>query len=890
MLISSPFISSILFPQHCDRFGPPIHTYLLTRLFNLVFSQPQEQTSFSTSPTDLLFDLLVRETQRSFANFSLASNFAEALSKPFNLSKSLITKEQFEDLIEKSQLEPSQLLILASSLSSLYGSSSIETSSEVKSSKPNPTTTAKGGEQQTNSDPSVSPVASDHLRELVEASYGIMINGGSGEGDLAGGDGTSSSLASSEALELAIRALEKDGLLEQASSVGANSNLPQGLITIMTSLLSDKSTNTASNEEKPLLDRSHRRKLMTYLSERLSLETISRAIIQILPSLRFFDGKLPADLLLDLGFSGTQTKETFMAIWNRFSINPGKSGEREISKCLARLISASVGSKMNRGGVITPPPGSNPSPETIKALEEPPLDQDQQGNKTIDFETFVKSVNALLASSDGGSAGSGGKGSGGSDLDSALTIWSRIIRGLDDVPPSELIIPQGCRLESLATVLYSAPEGVAGLWGEWARPAWQLAAISGLLSLPNEIFSFCSNVFYPNSSISTSTSNAPSNSPPTSSTPEGIYATRIVSPEDVNNASLTIRNLAESVLNSNWNRRELIETIAREAGEKKPDQQTSEVSSQGGVKEPKEIATEWLEKGIKENPECVAIGLVMVKQPWNQVHSSLASKLLSMFLAGHPSHQLVFLRLWQIDWRYLLNSLKNLYNENQGNVSRILDVAQDLKILEAVLDLRVRELLDSDGNNSNEEEFITLKGEKLLEWNKQSFSSLDVAALASRREYLNLDKWLQDNINEFQQYSKSNPNNNNNGSGNQYTNGNLLIQKTLEFLDFKTKDDLKNQQRFLNDPNNPTSNSNSLPLMVQTVAIFLRVLRSNGDFMNSEEIEFFKVVRNLCLQLHPRLMNLAPGKENTEPGLQVVTFSSEIHKEVSISILGEVES
>lgn len=57
------------------------------------------------------------------------------------------------------------------------------------------------------------------------------------------------------------------------------------------------------------------------------------------------------------------------------------------------------------------------------------------------------------------------------------------------------------------------------------------------------------------------------------------------------------------------------------------------------------------------------------------------------------------------------------------------------------------------------------------------------------------------------------------------------------------------------------------------------MLRANGDSMTSEEIEYFKAVRNLCLQLHPRLMNLAPGTEGQEPGTQVTTFSQEIHRE-----------
>lgn len=51
-----------------------------------------------------------------------------------------------------------------------------------------------------------------------------------------------------------------------------------------------------------------------------------------------------------------------------------------------------------------------------------------------------------------------------------------------------------------------------------------------------------------------------------------------------------------------------------------------------------------------------------------------------MFLAGHPNHQLVFMRIWQIEPKYLLNSLREFYEENPLNITRILDVAQDLKV------------------------------------------------------------------------------------------------------------------------------------------------------------------------------------------------------------------
>jgi CCR4-NOT transcription complex subunit 1 len=55
-----------------------------------------------------------------------------------------------------------------------------------------------------------------------------------------------------------------------------------------------------------------------------------------------------------------------------------------------------------------------------------------------------------------------------------------------------------------------------------------------------------------------------------------------------------------------------------------------------------------------------------------------------MFLAGHPNHQLVFMRIWQIDPQYLLTAFRDHYKENPINITRILDVAQDLKVCVAM--------------------------------------------------------------------------------------------------------------------------------------------------------------------------------------------------------------
>lgn len=80
-------------------------------------------------------------------------------------------------------------------------------------------------------------------------------------------------------------------------------------------------------------------------------------------------------------------------------------------------------------------------------------------------------------------------------------------------------------------------------------------------------------------------------------------------------------------------------------------------------------------------PRALASSLMTHSQkPWNGTQKEYAAKLLGMFLAGHPNHQLVFMRIWQIDPTYLTHSFRDYYNESPLNITRILDVAQDLKV------------------------------------------------------------------------------------------------------------------------------------------------------------------------------------------------------------------
>ncbi|KAI0637267.1 Not1-domain-containing protein [Trametes polyzona] len=335
-------------------------------------------------------------------------------------------------------------------------------------------------------------------------------------------------------------------------------------------------------------------------------------------------------------------------------------------------------------------------------------------------------------------------------------------------------------LKLLIAILMNAPRdekphAVTGFWQLWSNTLYQLRLLDALLSLPADTFNFVN-----------------------------LPGRKIVTVDDVAGASPTIKSLAANVQGHTWNSLDLFEVLVQAADLKNP--------------EVENVVREMLDKAVKISAELVHMGLLQVlpQMPWNDIRREYTQRLLAMFLAGHPNHQLVFMRIWQIQPGYLTDAFRDFYQESPLNITRILDI------------------LDS-----------------LLEVRPFTFA-LDVAALASRREYLNLDKWLADNVT---------------------THGAEFLHAVIEFLDLKMESE--KAQRVSDPPVDPRT----MQLSPQTITIFLRVLRNSSAIMRESDVDYCLEVRNACLQIHPRLMNLIPGSD-TEPGFTVVSYSAEIETEV----------
>ena len=124
-----------------------------------------------------------------------------------------------------------------------------------------------------------------------------------------------------------------------------------------------------------------------------------------------------------------------------------------------------------------------------------------------------------------------------------------------------------------------------------------------------------------------------------------------------------------------------------------------------------------IERAAKFTPELLIIGAFQIPKPWSPNLDLLVLQLFDLFFHSHTSYQLVFWKLWKDQRLYVAQQFLNFYNRDPLKLNRILDIVNDIKCLSEMLEV-AQELALGFG--------------------------LDLAALAARREYLDLENWLQE--------------------------------------------------------------------------------------------------------------------------------------------------
>jgi CCR4-NOT transcription complex subunit 1 len=131
---------------------------------------------------------------------------------------------------------------------------------------------------------------------------------------------------------------------------------------------------------------------------------------------------------------------------------------------------------------------------------------------------------------------------------------------------------------------------------------------------------------------------------------------------------------------------------------------------------------------IHNCPDVLVLALLQISGPVTLLRQELLSSLIPIFLLNHPNSAIILHHAWHTTniniKSIIMHAMAEWYVRSdcdQTRLSRILDVAQDLKALSMLL----------NAQNSQSYPFI-----------------IDLACLASRREYLKLEKWLSDKIRE----------------------------------------------------------------------------------------------------------------------------------------------
>ncbi|KAK4839920.1 hypothetical protein QYF36_025957 [Acer negundo] len=124
-----------------------------------------------------------------------------------------------------------------------------------------------------------------------------------------------------------------------------------------------------------------------------------------------------------------------------------------------------------------------------------------------------------------------------------------------------------------------------------------------------------------------------------------------------------------------------------------------------------------LEFPLKHCPEMLLLGIAQINTTYNLLQCDVSSTVFPLIVAN--SLRSMILNLWHSNSKLVVRGFIEMARTDQGNILRILDICQDLKILPL-----------------------------LLEQSPFSFG-IQLAALASQKEYISLESWLNDNLSSY---------------------------------------------------------------------------------------------------------------------------------------------
>lgn len=290
---------------------------------------------------------------------------------------------------------------------------------------------------------------------------------------------------------------------------------------------------------------------------------------------------------------------------------------------------------------------------------------------------------------------------------------------------------------------------------------------------------------------------------------------RVLSHEDCASLSPAGRTIASNLISQTWNCMDLFEF-------------TANVIDTDAFEDAKPI----FELASRQCPELLCIALAIMDPSWNSINKEILVKLVCGFLIGQPSSSVVLPRIWAHNPNVLLFCMVEMHRRDSTCLSRLLDVAQELRVLPVILDAK-------------------------------PFSfTLDLACLASRRQNLNIEKFLSDSLREK---------------------GEPFLRSAIEFLADKVATQITRSR--------PVANPHSVPIAIETLHLFVRLLTPYFGAMPADIAEVFRDVIRVFTPSDAAQGNSAdhvnsvagPETGGESPSaMPDMTFAADIEEEVNL--------
>ncbi|XP_022979316.1 CCR4-NOT transcription complex subunit 1-like [Cucurbita maxima] len=216
-----------------------------------------------------------------------------------------------------------------------------------------------------------------------------------------------------------------------------------------------------------------------------------------------------------------------------------------------------------------------------------------------------------------------------------------------------------------------------------------------------------------------------------------------------------------------------------------------------------------LEFPLKNCPELLLLGMAHTNTAYNLLQFEVSFSVFPLMLRNPLGSDLIF-QLWHVNLTLVLRGFVDAQNSDPDCMVRIVEICQELKILLSVLDMI------------------------------PPSCSIRLAAIASRQECLDLEKWLSNSLNTYKD---------------------VFFEECLKFLKgihYGGSQDFTSKPFY---PSNVISN-----IYLDTASTFLKVLRSNvGSTASAKLFEEMEKLHDAVLESNPKLQNGgapdAPGAE-----------------------------